>query len=354
MAKKEERPFGDFSRKTVLKKRRYPKKNLVILIILLALQAAMLLAAFLHTPTPQDVINEYNVTVSPRSDGSLDISYNLTWTPLDENEPLTWIEIGMANPHYTVDYNSLSPNIKSIEKYSEDGYVAMEIYLDKEYVAGETLGIFFTVNQREMLCYENGRFLYEFVPGWFNAIPVEKYKFNWIDSYHLIDLEGAVKSGEYRTLSGSLEPGEYAIMRAHYVEDTFFSSNAIEYMPFDGGGAHNDLEGDRVGVIVLACLAAALILIVEAYLLDSMVSYHRGRGFLMGYGYHVHTYGLVNPHYKRAEEKANGSGGYHGGRYHGGGCACACACACAGDGRAGCSQKDTYSNAYTRFREENK
>jgi len=88
-------------------------------------------------------------------------------------------------------------------------------------------------------------------------------------------------------------------------------------------------------------LGAALLIIAEVYIVDSYVSYGRGRGFLTGHGYYVHTYGRSNPYYIRQRDKyiathRSNSGG------RSGGCACACACACAGGGRAGCSQKDTY------------
>ena len=87
--------------------------------------------------------------------------------------------------------------------------------------------------------------------------------------------------------------------------------------------------------LLIAVVASVL------YVVDCFVSYRRGRGFLRGYGHRIHTYGRVNPHYRRA---ANAHAASNSGRGYGGGsrgCACACACACAGGGRAGCSRKDT-------------
>ena len=89
-----------------------------------------------------------------------------------------------------------------------------------------------------------------------------------------------------------------------------------------------------------------LILLGEIMIIDGFVSYGRGRGFVRGYGYHVHTYGRVNPHYTSARDAHNS--GSRGGARGGGGCACACACACAGGGRAGCSQKDTYDKKFQK------
>ena len=80
-------------------------------------------------------------------------------------------------------------------------------------------------------------------------------------------------------------------------------------------------------------------LVGELFIVDSYVSYNRGRGFLRGYGHPLHVYGYSNPRYTEAQMEKSG-GSHRGGTYRGGGCACACACA--GGGRAGCSQKDTY------------
>ena len=140
---------------------------------------------------------------------------------------------------------------------------------------------------------------------------------------------------------GSLDYGEYSKMTIQYGMDDFAGCQTVQYRTFDDDGARNELKEDKVGVIVLCCLVAAFLIIAEVYIVDCYVSYGRGRGFLTGHGYHVHTYGRSNPHYIIARDKYNAT---HGGRSggHGGGCACACACACAGGGRAGCSQKDTY------------
>ena len=185
-----------------------------------------------------------------------------------------------------------------------------------------------------MLCKNESGYFYEFVPGWFNAIQVEQYEFLWL-------MDG---SKDY-VQRGNLSYGEYSKMTVQYGMNDFAGCQTVKYYPFDDDGAYNDLQEDKVGIIILCCLGAALLIIAEVYIVDSYVSYDRGRGFLSGHGYYIHTYGRSNPHYIRARDRYNATHSRSSGGRSGGGCACACACACAGGGRAGCSQKDTYGTS---------
>ncbi|MBO5281276.1 MAG: hypothetical protein J6B55_08750 [Clostridia bacterium] len=315
--------------------RTFPTKYTVILIVIVAVQIGLLILGFTYKPNPKDVIHQYNVTVAPRSDGSLDIEYHFVWEALDKSEALTWVEIGMANRNFSVYPHSVSSNIKKYSKYSDGAYVSLRLDFTKAFYAGNTVEFSFKINQRDMLCKNENGFFYEFVPGWFNAIQVKQYEFVWLDG-----------SPNNYVQKGSLDYGEYSIMTVQYGMDDFNGCQTVNYYSFDDSGAYNELNEDKVGIIVLCCLGAALLIIAEIYIIDCYVSYGRGRGFLSGHGYHIHTYGRSNPFYIRARDKYNSMhGGRSGGRGgFGGGCACACACACAGGGRAGCSQKDTYKN----------
>ena len=314
--------------------RTFPMKNTALLAIIVVFQIGLIALGICYQPKPQDVIHQYNVTVEPLADGSLDIEYSLVWEALDATEELTWVEIGMPNRNFTVYSDSISSNIASYSKYSDGDYVSLQLYFENAYLGGDVIEFSFKVNQKDMLCINEKGYFYEFVPGWFNAIQVEHYEFLW--------RIGGTKDYVQR---GSLDYGEYSKMTIQYGMNDFAGCQTISYLPFEGDGATNELAEDKAAVLVLCCVVAALLIIGEVYIVDSYVSYGRGRGFLTGHGYHVHTYGRSNPHYIRARDKYNAehsghSGGRSGGR--GGGCACACACACAGGGRAGCSQKDTF------------
>ena len=313
--------------------RTFPTGNTVLLAIILAIQIGLIILGICYQPKPKDVIHQYNVTVQPLDDGSLDIEYHLVWEALDASEELTWVEIGMANENFSVYSDSVSSNIAAYSKYTDEDYVSLRLDFKKACIGGDVIEFSFKVNQQDMLCKNESGYFYEFVPGWFNAIQVEQYEFIW-------RMEG---SRDY-IQRGSLDYGEYSKMTIQYGPNDFAGCQTVKYYPFYDDGAYNELEEDKAAILVLCCLGAALLIIAEVYIIDCYVSYGRGRGFLTGHGYHVHTYGRSNPYYIRARDKYNAKhGGRSGGR--GGGCACACACACAGGGRAGCSQKDTYGKA---------
>ena len=72
MANKKTR-VDKFSEEYIRKHRTLPTANIVLLVCIVIVQIAMIVAAILYQPKPQDRIEEYAVTVEPREDGSLDI-----------------------------------------------------------------------------------------------------------------------------------------------------------------------------------------------------------------------------------------------------------------------------------------
>lgn len=340
---KKGRVNAKYEEKYIKANRTFPTGKTALLVVILAIQIGIIAAAFCFDPKPQDIIREYDVTVQAREDGSLDILYHFIWEAVDTSEELTWIEIGMANSNYTVYPESVSDTIRQYTQEDYDGEVYLVLDLDRAYTGGEVLEFSFKVNQKDMLCKDDTGYFYEFVPGWFNATPVEHYSFRWAADGHIQQVSGGQRQDGYYTWSGSLECGGYALMGVYYGQDSFAGCKTVEHQAFDDSGAYNSLEEDKVALIVFAFLGAAVLVIVQVWIIDSVVSYHRGRGFLTGHGYHVHTYGRSNPHYIKARDRYNATHAGRSGGRGGGGCACACACACAGGGRAGCSQKDTYT-----------
>ena len=334
-------PNARYTEEEIRSNRTFPTGYTVLLAIIVAVQIGLVVLGFCHQPKPQDVIHQYNVTVNPLDDGSLDIEYHLVWEALDASEELTWVEIGMANENFSVYPDSITSNIVAYSKYTDEDYVSLRLDFKKAYLGGDVIEFSFKINQKDMLCINENGYFYEFVPGWFNAIEVEQYEFLWCK-------DGA----EDQVQRGSLSYGEYCKMTVQYGMDDFAGCQTVKYYPFEDGGAYNELQEDKIAVIVLCCLGAALLIIVEVYIVDSYVSYGRGRGFLSGHGYYVHTYGRSNPYYIRARNRYHATHAHSSGRYGGGGCACACACACAGGGRAGCSQKDTYEISDHRYRKK--
>ena len=331
-----------YSKENVKKKRKFPTCNSILVGLCITLQVLFIIVAVIFQPKPKDVIKEYGLTVTPMEDGSLEMEYRFVWTALDTEEPLTWIEIGIANPGYTYDHNRVSDNIKRINAVEDEDYVGIRLDLDRAYQGGETLEFFFTIRQYDMLCRDQDGYFYELVPGWFNATPVEHYTFRWAATKDVASTNSNTKTGSYYVWEGDMDCGTYVKMDVHYRGTAFAGSPTVEYEPFDDYWVNDDLQEDKIGMVVVMVFFVLLLGLAEMYLVDSFVSYRRGRGFLRGYGHHVHVYGYVNPRYRTERDlHAASSGRRHGGGFSGG-CACACACACAGGGRAGCSQKDGY------------
>lgn len=345
--KKINKDKNNYSPEVVKKRRVLPKKNIALLILLLAIQITGVVLASLYEPKPIDVIEEYNVTVDiDETSGYMTIEYDILWRALSESESLEWVDIGLANEYCTLLTDSLSDSVAGAEIYTDEDYVAARLYFKESYLAGETVRFKFTVEQREMLVDGGDGYFYELVPGWFNEIPVEHYRFSWEYDSDITYIGGDPELVEDRYVwEGSLEPGGYVPLRVEYDYRVFGEGvDTVGYEPFDGDGAYNSLEGDKYAVWAVAALVIILVGIGEVYIIDSFVSYGRGRGFIREYGHPIHAYGAVNPAYRAAmlTASANQSLGAGIGRGGMGGhsCACACACACAGGGRAGCSQKD--------------
>ena len=334
---------NDYSEATIRAKRKFPKKNIIILTILLIVQVALISCAVLYDEQPIDKIEQYKVTVVPRRNGTLDISYDVVWHPLTSSEPLTWVDIGIPNPDATIYPFSTSDTVKETEIITtRDGGSYVRLHFKDEYFEGDIVHFGFEINQRNMLTERDGVYSYELVPGWFNEIPVESYRFSWEADGVESATEGATLIDSFYVFSGSLEPGGYRLMRFDYATE-YFDDGAVtvEYEPFDSSGAYNNLNDDKVLIIISALIFVLCIGVAEVYIIDSFVSYSRGRGFISEKGHPVHTYGRTNAAYlaMHATHRSGMGHNAHRGGTGGRSCACACACACAGGGRAGCSAK---------------
>ena len=227
---------NEFNRDDVRKKRKFPAGYVIVLILCITVQVFLCLAAIYYEPQPQDVIEFYGVTVEPLSDGSLDITYNIKWKALDTEEPLSWIEIGIANDDFTYYKEESSSNISRIAKDADgEGGVWAVLYLDREYRGGEVFDLHFKINQKLMLCKDGDAYFYEFVPGWFNSTPVESYEFKWELSPEVKKHDGMGEKGGYAFWSGEMPCGTYELMRVEYKEGSFSSAPTTIYRKFDDG-----------------------------------------------------------------------------------------------------------------------
>ena len=272
-----------------------------------------------------DEIVNYIVTVEPRTnDGSLDITYEITWKVLDSTTegPLEWVKIGTPNDSFDSP-TALSSNIKSIKKYSGS---LVRIDFDKKYYAGDVIIFKYSIHQPYMYTVSWGKCNYEFTPAWFTDAKVDHLTIKWnkdkVKSHnsnieeenYIIWNKKNMAKGEKLTAKVKYEKTAFSALTSQKrSSDTIISRDAFVFIVF--------------GIIFFSIALASIF----------------GGG---GYYGHRGFYG----------------GGYGRGSFYGGcvrsSCACAsscasscahssCACACAGSGRAGCSRKDFYGTNIT-------
>ncbi len=270
-----------------------------------------------------DQIEEYTIKVVPQNDGTLDIIYHIRWRVLNDQKegPLTWVKIGIPNSHVEKIVSD-SAHIKDIRYYSSGGdYVRID-FLNK-YLAGQSVDIDFSIHQSYMYTIdkEKNECIYNFTPGWFDEIDVDKITIYWKSNDVKMSTTQSTE-GEYLVWTKSLKAGEKLSITVKYDLNTFTLDE------------NKQATSGVNGWVVIAIVTAAIIIVLIIILLVDHFggSYHSGSGF--GGGHHMYI------HHSSCARSS---------------CACvtscACACACAGGGRAGCSKKDFYSKKYANIKD---
>ncbi len=299
--------------------RRYRKVMLLLVFaVMLSVQNISVRAG-----KPLDEIERETIHIDVQEDGSMYITYEIDWKVLDSTSegPLTWVKIGIPN-EYVEELEFLSGSIRKISYYGSGGdYVRLD--LKREYKAGETVNMKFSVHQHRMYEEMSGNYRYQFTPGWFDDISIKELKIIWAYEEGIeTDMTFSDKEGGYIKTYHSLKPKEKVTVTVAYPK-------ALYEFQDD----YSSVSVGKIALTILAAVSGVLGLIIYAAVLYARRdrrkvkdSYEKNRGL-----------GSVYVH----------SG--HGRSGHGGGCACACACACAGGGRAGCSRKDFF---YVRMKKK--
>ncbi len=299
-------------------------KKIIFAILLLLL---LIMISNICMAKDLDKINKYYITVDPRNDGTLDMTYYLEWEVLDSDSegPLEWVKIGIPNSNVDM-VRAISSNIKSI-KYYEDGGDYIRIDFKKAYYAGDVISFNFSFHQSYMYDIEGELAKYDFTPGWFNGIDVEDIRIFW-NSKDVYNTSLKEKNSDgYYTWEGSLKSGNKKTIEVSYSRYTMNFDEGKQTSSATTYNSYNENDGSSGAVIGIIVFIFVLIMIMSI-LTPSGYSRHRGYGYGYGYGrshYHHHSY----HHSSCASSCACVS-------------SCACACACAGGGRAGCSKKDFY------------
>lgn len=295
------------------------KKKYIFFVTLFAI-IAMLTISPKCLAIDLDEIEDYEVVVEPRmNDGSLDITYQITWKVLDSTAegPLEWVQIGTPNSDFDTP-TALSNNIRSIEAYNGP---FVKIVFNKKYYAGEELTFKYKIHQSYMYKVSFGKCQYSFKPAWFTDIEIKKMTVKW----NMDEVKSSnCKSKEDNYLvwtKKNMSKGEKIEIKVKYKEDAF--GYLSRYKQSKYANNNSNTYGPMSYNAMMFLFVIAIVLSVLGSLLGGG-GYYGHRGFYGGY-----------------------YGGYYGGDCVRSSCACACArsscaCACAGSGRAGCSKKDFY------------
>lgn len=265
-----------------------------------------------------DKINKYYITVDPRNDGSLDMTYYIEWEVLDSDSegPLEWVKIGVPNSNIDM-VRAISSNIKSV-RYYEDGGDYIRIDFKKAYYAGEVVSFNFSFHQSYMYDISGDMAKYEFTPGWFNDIAVDEIMVFWNATYVDSASSKNINTDNYYTWKDSLRKGSKMTVNVNYSR---YSMNFKDDMQISSAKVSNNYSSNNseVGELVLIIIIV-IIIVAFQFIIPTGYRAHRGYGYNRSYNHY---------HSSCASSCACVS-------------SCACACACAGGGRAGCSKKDFY------------
>lgn len=294
------------------------KKIKILFIVILMILGIALITPKSYGQDTDEILN-YEVTVDPRmNDGSLDITYEITWKVLDSvtEGPLTWVQIGTPNSYFDTP-TALTKNIRSINAYN-GSYV--KIIFDRSYNQGEELTFKYKIHQPYMYKLSLGNCKYSFTPAWFTDAKVDKIKVRW-NKDQVKSSNKKYKEDNYLVWSKSnMKKGEKLTVNVKYKQSAFSALDKYK----------QQRKSNNNGYSTSIILYIVVFILVFAVSLCTGGGYYGHRGFYGGYGR-----------------------GYYGGCVYSS-CACvhsscvsscahsSCACACAGSGRAGCSKKDFY------------
>jgi len=291
-----------------------------------------------------DMINYYEVTVDPvKSDGSLDVHMNISWTVLDDTSegPLSWVKIGIPN-RYVRNIKALSHNIEKIYYYSESGSF-IRVDFDREYKANQTIVFEFSFNVYRMYHINENNVYFNYAPGYFDNIRVTKATL-WWNTKGVGEIESqnfTIEDGYYK-YSSQLSYGQTIGIGVYYPKD-YFTTLDEELQYTDAYMTKEDIAAMVIIISIIAIVIVGLIAIA----ISAQDPYMSNRGFCgrphyFYYGYYHHHHYYTTGYDKKGGVIVNPSTSGSAGHSSYGGGHCACACACAGGGRAGCSKKDFY------------
>lgn len=321
--------------------------HLILIIILLTFVSMPVTAA-----TPPDIIHQMTVTITPQSNGSLNIKYELDYeATTDFPTDIQYLEVGVPNSDFTLLGYGHGPS-SLISNGHENKNGTSQVHLDFISLpkAGDRFSLDFTILQRSMVYDAGDNVSFQFRPGWFDFAVIDEMRVI-VDTKDLINSQLDPVSDEMDGkqaiwITRSMDVNEKAgLVTVTCGRDSFpnMSNEIVKYDPSEGSyssGESYQSQGPGINVGgILTFVFTGIIVVLSIIGRSGRGSYYAGR---YGGGYRGGFFG--------GHSTFHGGGGIGGG---GGGHGCACACACAGGGRVGCSERG-YQVMYWLIRHKNK
>jgi len=308
-------------------------KKVFSLLFIFTLLATLTLSLPAKAAAP-DVINNYTVTVTPKTDGTLDMKYEFDYTATtDFPSDSVYLQIGVPNRHFSIlDYGPKG-FITSAEN-NEGSQSQVQLNFDHIPLANENFKFFFVINQQAMANVVEGVANFAFRPGWFDFAEIRNLNVIWTlpeDEAMIKNLDPAptIKEKNIATWTATNLSANQSFTITNIAIDKAFYADLAEDAQSEGVPTAG--SGD------ISPIAIFWIIVVVIVLLVIIVSAAEASGGGYGGG------GFIGSILSGGGDGDGGLFGGGGGSFGGSGSSCvsscACACACAGGGRAGCSQK---------------
>ncbi len=220
-----------------------------------------------------DEILNYTIMVDVNKDATLNITYHIDWKVLDSGSgigPLTWMKIGIPNSH-VISYQGLSSTVDHINKSGN----YLEVYLDKEYYAGDVASVDFSIVQDYMYQVDKlkeGETVYSFTPGWFDDIKVDELVILWNNEKAVAFTPECEIEDGYNVWTSSLSKGKKFTVTMTYPNDAY-GFDLSKSQDADSGSSAGDTFAEIVGSLMCIFITGGFIA------LPIFLGYIMNRGF---------------------------------------------------------------------------
>ena len=212
-----------------------------------------------------DKIQEYEIKVDIRQDGTMDIRYSITWEVLSDkngSEPLTWVNVGIPNEHVD-QIQALTDNIDTIKYSNSNGGDYVRIDFTKKHYQGDVFTFEFAIHQSYMYLLDQDNVVrYSFTPGWFEDIEIDNMKIEWVRTGNIIENDSNEQSSKYYIWSyANLPEGERVTANVKYNSDGFYVDENQQYQEKSSGS-------DAFGVIIIVIIVILVVVVLVIIFVD--------------------------------------------------------------------------------------